>query len=145
MDPHWDPDARAGFLGLAPHHGAAHLYRASLEALTLEIARCVAAMDAAGLTPQRLLAVGGGGNSDLWSRMLADATGLPLTKSKSLEASSLGAGMSAAVGAGWFPGFAEAATAMSKEGDTRAPDPAAKPAWASLMARQAKAYHGANV
>ncbi|MBX2856210.1 MAG: FGGY-family carbohydrate kinase [Rhodobacteraceae bacterium] len=145
MDPHWDPDARAGFLGLAPHHSIAHLYRASLEALTLEIARCVTAMDAAGLAPKRLLAVGGGGNSDLWSGMLADATGLPLTKSKSLEASSLGAGVSAAIGAGWFPGFPEAAAAMAKEGDTRSPDPSAKPAWNALMVRQAKAYQGANV
>ncbi len=142
MDPHWDADARAAFLDLAPHHGLAHLYRASLEALTLESARCIAAMAADGLSPERILAVGGGANSDLWSHMIADATGLPLTRSESLEASSLGAGMSAAVGAGWFEGFAEAASAMSREGGTHAPDRGARRQWSALLERQAKAYRG---
>jgi xylulokinase len=140
MDPHWDPSARAAFLGLAPHHGIGHLYRAVLEALTLESARCVAAMAAEGLAPQRIVAVGGGAASALWRRMIADATGLPLAVSGSLEASSLGAGMSAAVGAGWFAGFDEAAAAMSREGPTTAPDPAARAAWDALSARQAAAY-----
>ncbi len=144
MDPHWDADARAAFLGLAPHHGLAHLYRASLEALTLESARCIAAMAAQGLSPKRILAVGGGANSDLWSQMFADATGLPLTKSESLEASSLGAAMSAAVGAGWFPSFAEAASAMSRDGETRSPDRTARAAWTALLERQAKAYRGVD-
>ena len=144
MDPHWDPDARAAFLGLAPHHGLAHLYRASLEALTLESARCVAAMAAHGLSPKRIFAVGGGANSELWSQMFADATGLPLTKSRSLEASSLGAGMSAAVGAGWFPSFAEAASAMSTDGETRSPDRGARAAWSALAKRQANAYRSVN-
>ncbi len=144
MDPHWDPDARAAFLGLAPHHGLAHLYRASLEALTLESARCVAAMGVHGLSPRRILAVGGGANSDLWSQMLADATGLPLTKSRSLEASSLGAAISAAVGAGWFPGFAEAASAMSRDGETLPPDSGVRTQWTALLKRQANAYRSAS-
>ena len=140
MDPHWDPDARAAFLELAPHHGLAHLYRASLEALTLESARCIAAMAANGLSSSRILAVGGGANSELWSRMIADASGLPLTRSESLEASSLGAAMSAAVGTGWFPRFSDAAAAMSREGATFLPDHDLRPAWAALLERQAKAY-----
>ncbi len=140
MDPHWDSGARAAFLELAPHHGLAHLYRASLEALTLESARCIAAMAANGLEPRRILAVGGGANSELWSRMIADASGLPLTRSESLEASSLGAGMSAAVGAGWFRNFTEAAAAMSRDGATLQPDHGAHPAWTALLERQAKAY-----
>ncbi|MCY4608971.1 MAG: FGGY-family carbohydrate kinase [bacterium] len=140
MDPHWDPDARAAFLELAPHHGLAHLYRASLEALTLESARCIATMAANGLSSSRILAVGGGANSELWSRMIADASGLPLTRSESLEASSLGAAMSAAVGAGWFPRFSDAAAAMSREGATFLPDHDLRPAWAALLERQAKAY-----
>ncbi len=140
MDPHWDPEARAAFVGLAPHHGVGHLYRAALEALTLESARCVAAMAENGLGPERIVAVGGGAASGLWRRMLADATGLPLAVSGSLEASALGAGMSAAVGAGWRPGFAEAAAAMRSEGETTLPDPAARAAWDALSARQAGAY-----
>ena len=140
MDPHWNPHARATFDGLGPSHGIGHLYRASLEALTLESARCISAMARNDIASERLLAVGGGANSAVWTRMFADATGLPLTKSESLEASALGAGMSAAVGVGWFNGFDEAAAAMSRDGDTIEPDPTRADAWAKLSDRQSKAY-----
>ncbi|SEA54797.1 xylulokinase [Rubrimonas cliftonensis] len=140
MDPHWDVSARASFTGLGPGHGVAHLYRAMLEAITLESARGVAAMAAEGLAPERIIAVGGGAQSALWMRMAADATQLPVTRSASVEASALGAGISAAVGAGWFAGFGEAAAAMCREGGTVAPDPGARAAWARAGAAQAAAY-----
>ncbi|MGP1254840.1 MAG: xylulokinase [Kiloniellales bacterium] len=140
MDPHWNPQARAGFLGLSASHGIGHLYRASLEAMTLESARCVAAMADDGLTPQRILAVGGGANSALWIQMIADATGLPIDLSESLEASSLGAAMSAAVGLGWFADFGEAADIMSRTGATVMPNRSARAAWDALSVRQAAAY-----
>ena len=140
MDPYWDSHARASFQGLGAHHTTGHLYRASLESLTLESVRCVEAMTQEGLAPQRILAVGGGANSALWVRMIADATGLPLTKSQSLEASALGAGISAAVGASWFSDFAEAARTMSQEGETLQPDPTVAKAWRELSEDQAKTY-----
>ncbi|MFN3615162.1 MAG: xylulokinase [Rubrimonas sp.] len=140
MDPHWDPRARASFVGLSPAHGLGHLYRAVLEALTLESARCVRAMARAGLGPERILAVGGGAQSALWMRMIADASGLPVTRSASPEASSLGAAISAAVGLGWFADFAAAAAAMSAEGPTLEPDPTVADLWAEADARQAAAY-----
>jgi xylulokinase len=140
MDPHWDPDARAAILGLGPHHGAAHVYRAALEALTLESARALAAMRAEGLGPVRILAVGGGANNALWTGMFADATGLPVTRCHSPEASSLGAGISAAVGIGWHPDFKAAAAAMTREMDTVRPDPSRAEAWAALSRRQEQVY-----
>lgn len=140
MDPHWDPDARAAILGLAVHHGPAHVYRAALEALTLESARCVAAMRANALAPDRILAVGGGAANALWTGMFADATGLPVTRCRSPEASSLGAGISAAVGIGWFPDFATAAGAMTRAAETVAPDLSRASAWAALSQRQQQAY-----
>ena len=145
MDPHWDPDARAAFLGLAPHHGLGHLYRASLEALTLESARCVAAMDAAGMGPERIVAVGGGAASALWRGMIADATGLPLSVSRSVEASSLGAAMAAAAGLGWHASLPEAAAAMSAQGDATVPDPARAKEWRALADRQARAYRAGGL
>lgn len=143
MDPHWDPSARASIQGLGPHHGLGHLYRAVLEALTLESARCIAAMRRSGMRPQRIIAVGGGGNSALWTRLFADATGLPLHVADSLEASALGAGMSAAVGAGWFDGFDAAAAAMSGCGPAIQPDAATRADWDRVSARQAAAYRPA--
>ncbi|MEM8819325.1 MAG: FGGY-family carbohydrate kinase [Pseudomonadota bacterium] len=140
MDPHWDPSARACIDGLGPQHGIGHIYRATLEALTLESARCIDAMRNAGLAPEKVVAVGGGANSTLWTKMFADATGLPLHVSNSLEASALGAGISAAVGAGWFEGFDAAAAAMSGMGPAIQPDPSAQLAWQAANARQAAVY-----
>ncbi len=140
MDPHWDPDARMAILGLAPHHGPAHVYRAALEALTLESARAIAAMRAEGLAPARIIAVGGGALNHLWTQMFADATGLPVTRGISPEASSLGAAISAAKGIGWYPDFATAAAAMTRTAETVTPDPAAASAWTTLSTRQARTY-----
>lgn len=140
MDPWWDADARAVFAGMGPGHGLAHLYRAVIEALTLESVRVIRGMAAAGLAPERIVAVGGGANSTLWMRMMADATQLPVTRSASVEASALGAGMAAAVGLGWFPDFAEAAQSMSREGAVATPDAAARAAWEIADRRQAAAY-----
>ena len=140
MDPHWDPAARASFSGLAPTHGIGHLYRAVLEALALESARTVEAMEARGLGPRRIVAVGGGARNDLWTRMVADSTGLTLAISRSLEASSLGAGMSAAVGCGWYTDFDSASAGMSSEDRAVHPDPSMRAAWKELSVRQAAAY-----
>ena len=140
MDPHWDPSARASFSGLSAAHGVGHLYRALLEALTLETARTIEAMQSLGTGRCRIVAVGGGAQSDLWTRMVADASGLPLATSRSLEASALGAGMSAAVGCGWYPDFGSAAAGMSGENTEIRPDTSTRREWASLSIRQAAAY-----
>ena len=80
--------------------------------------------------------MGGGANSALWRQMLVDATNLPMTLSKSLEASSLGAGMIAAVGAGWFESIEQAAEAMSATGERFQANPEAYENWQSLLTRQ---------
>ncbi len=140
MDPHWNPNARATVTGLGPHHTPAHLYRAALEALTLEAARAIHAMHAAGLAMEEVLAIGGGADSRLWLQMIADAVGVPTCRSLSNEASCLGAAIIAAVGAGWHPSLGEAAAAMTRVADRLVPDPAARAAWDSLSARQAALY-----
>ena len=136
MNPHWSSEARAAFFGLTPEHGPAHLYRATLEALTGEVARSIHDMQAEGVAVSRIVAVGGGATSALWLQMIADATGLPIQLSNSPEASSLGAAMSAAVGLGWFADFAEAAEAMSTTRPAQQPIEENGPIWQDLLARQ---------
>jgi xylulokinase len=140
MDPHWDETARATFTGLSADTGMGHLYRASLEALTLEFARALAQMRGAGVPLSRIVVIGGGASSKLWQKMIADATGLPVFRGRSDEASALGAGISAAVGAGWYDGFAGAADGMTAPTLASVPDPAAAADWAALSARQAGVY-----
>ncbi|TIW97926.1 MAG: xylulose kinase, partial [Mesorhizobium sp.] len=140
MDPHWDPSARASFIGMHPSHTLGHFYRAGLEAMTLQTARALEEMRSHGLSPTQMVAIGGGANSKLWTKMIADATGISIHKGHNAEASSLGAAISAAVGIGWFESFAEAADAMTSIAETIEPDPRSREAWDALSARQAKVF-----
>ena len=140
MDPHWDPSSNGAFLGLRTHHTQAHLYRASLEALTLESARALKKMSHEGVELNKINVIGGGAQSSLWMKMIADATQLPAQKSLSNEASALGAGISAAVGAGWFANFEEAADAMTNEAELIEPDPKVAEKWEDLSSKQARPY-----
>ena len=136
MNPHWSMDVRAAFFGLRPSHTRGHLYRAVLESMTGWIARTIRDMKREDVTVDRIVAVGGGANSKLWLKMIADATGLPIQISNTIEASSLGAGMIAATGAGWYPDVQAAANAMSNARDAATATPDERAIWDDLSARQ---------
>jgi xylulokinase len=142
MTPHWDSSARGALVGLAPHHGRAHLLRALFEGIAMEQAEVMAMIRSeANAAPDEIVAIGGGAQSDLWCSIFADVLALPLLRSATLEASSLGAAMAAAVGAGWFNSFTEAASAM--EGPMAArfdPDPARACVYARLRRQYAEIY-----
>ena len=125
MTPYWDPDARGCLVGLTGAHRSAHLYRALLEGIALEQAMVTAMIERdAGIQIREFVATGGGAESDLWCQTMADACGKPVKRSRTVEASSLGAAMCAAAAAGWFDGVRAAAEAMSAQ-ITRATEPCA--------------------
>ncbi|HEV2136718.1 MAG TPA: FGGY family carbohydrate kinase [Terracidiphilus sp.] len=114
MTPYWDAKARGCWVGLSGSHRRGHLYRSLLEGIALEQALVTGMIEEeTGATVKEFVAIGGGATSDLWRRIMADATGKCIKRSGTLEASSLGAGICAAVGAGLFRNFEEAAKAMS--------------------------------
>jgi xylulokinase len=113
MNPHWDPDARGAILGLSDAHRRGHLYRALIEGVALEQALVLGLMrERAGAQVEEFVAVGGVAASDLWCGVLADATGIPVLRSETVEAACLGAAMCAAGGAGLHPGAEAASRAM---------------------------------
>ena len=93
-----------------------------------------------GVELNKINVIGGGAQSSIWMKMIADATQLPVQRSLSNEASALGAGISAAVGAGWFANFEEAATAMTNETDLIEPDPKVAEKWEDLSSKQERPY-----
>lgn len=114
MAPYWDSGARGLFLGLSGAHGRGHMYRALMEGLALEQRLCTTAVEKElGLTVDRFIGIGGGAASDVWRQIFADVTGKVVERSSTVEASSLGAGICAAMGAGWFSRFDEADKAMT--------------------------------
>jgi len=113
MNPYWDPDARGCIIGLSSGHHRGHVYRAILEGIAMEQALATEAVEKATNEKTKEFAViGGGARSKLWRQIIADASGVKVLNMSSDEASSLGAGISAAVAAGWFPSFREAAANM---------------------------------
>ncbi len=68
---------------------------------------------AANYAPDHFVAIGGGAASSLFRQIMADALERPVKVLDTVEASALGAAVAAAVGAGWYGGFAEAASAMA--------------------------------
>ncbi|GAA4496725.1 xylulokinase [Actinoallomurus oryzae] len=104
--PYWNASARGVFLGLARHHGPGHLVRAVLEGVAFNLFTCVQAFREAGHPVDRVDAIGGGASSDLWLQVLADVWGTTVRRRRiGEEANSLGAAVTAAVGAGLVPGF----------------------------------------
>jgi xylulokinase len=89
------------------------MYRSVLEGIALEQAVVTGMIEAQNdLRVEELVAIGGGATSDLWCQIIADVAGKAVLRSATVEASSLGAAMCAATGAGWFPRPVAAARAM---------------------------------
>lgn len=113
MNPYWDSYARGVIAGLSGSTKRGDIYRALLEGIALEAAGHTNQVVAAtGSGVASFVAIGGGSDSDLWLQILADASGRPVQRSTTREASSLGAAMAAAKGAGWFTTIAESSAAM---------------------------------
>ena len=74
--PFEDPDARGVVAGLTVTHTAGDLYRAALEATAMGVRHNVEAFRAAGAPIDRVVAVGGGTQGELWTQIVSDVTGL---------------------------------------------------------------------
>ena len=123
MNPYWDPLASGITVGWSGVHGRAHFYRAILEGIAYE-QRLVgdAMMAAAGQRFAEYVGMGGGSRSRLWLQIMADVTGVPVVQSTTNEATCLGAGILAAVGAGWYADARAAAEAMTGTSGCYVPD-----------------------
>lgn len=114
MNPYWDSDARAAFIGLSSSHASAHLYRAILEGIAFELLFTLTLVEKTIRTKVHdLAAIGGGAASDFWCHIIADITGKNICLPAYTEASCLGAGIAAAVGAGMYSSFKQAAKEMT--------------------------------
>ncbi len=114
MDPHWDLDARGAIVGLSASRSKYHIFRAIIEAITISQVSAIKAFESqTGHCIETIFAVGGGSKSPLWTQMIADAAAKTVVVSDATELSSLGAGMVAAYGVGWYPSIAAASNAMS--------------------------------
>ncbi|MDP2350081.1 MAG: xylulokinase [Chloroflexota bacterium] len=111
--PHPDPLARGAFVGLTLAHDRRHMTRAVLEGVAFGLRDGLDLMVAAGMpAPDQIRASGGGTASRLWLQILADVLEAEIATVDTTEGAAYGAGLLAAVGAGWFGTVEAAADAL---------------------------------
>lgn len=105
--PYWDPDARGTILGLSRGTTAAHIARATLEGIALQVADVLTAMERDCSKRIATLRVDGGAcASDLLMQLQADFLGVSVERPRNIETTALGAAMLAGLGAGVWPDIA---------------------------------------
>jgi len=106
--PHWKSDARGVIHGITRGTTAAHLARATLEGIALQIHDLVQAMDEDFGRPLRNFKVdGGAAANNLLMQMQADLIGTPVVRPAMLETTALGAAMLAGLAIGFWTGLEE--------------------------------------
>jgi xylulokinase len=120
--PYPDPLARGAFVGLTLAHDRRHLARSVLEGVAFGLRDGLDLMIEAGMpAPSVIRASGGGTSNPLWRQILADVLGAEIATVDTAEGAAYGAGLLAAVGAGWFPTVEAAAAELVTATPTAAP------------------------
>ena len=120
--PRWNPHARGAFIGLTIRHSRAHMLRAVLEGVTLNLRVILDAFRAQGTQIEAMRLIGGGASGRVWNQIMADIYGMPVQRLAILEeATSMGAALAGGVGVGLYSGF-DMSQQMNPIVDTLAPN-----------------------
>jgi gluconokinase len=129
--PRWRGDGRGAYVGLTARHGRAHLVRAAVEGVCLQLALVLDALRAAGHEVDELRATGGFARSPFWRGLLADVLGVPIGFPEGHEGSGLGAAVVGMRALGLVPD-GDAVVGRIPLAEVRRPDPAAAERYAAL-------------
>jgi L-xylulokinase len=124
------PLAKASFIGLTSFHTKVHMLRAVFEGVVYSAKGHIDKLLSIRKPPGAVRLAGGAANSAFWVQMFADVLELPIeTVTGVKELGALGGGMAAAVAAGVYPGYAEAAEAMVRISEPVYPNAALSPVY----------------
>jgi glycerol kinase len=102
--PHWDAAARGTILGLTRGSTAAHIARATLEAIAFQARDVIDAMSAdSGIRLTSLRVDGGAARNELLMQIQADILGVPVIRPQNVETTAVGAAFLAGLGCGLWP------------------------------------------
>jgi glycerol kinase len=106
--PHWDPQARALFIGMTRGTSRAHIARAVIESMALQTSDVVEVMqEEAGVPLQELRVDGGASVMDMLLQYQADLLGVPVRRPVISETTSLGAALLAGLATGFWNSLEE--------------------------------------
>lgn len=104
--PRWNALARGAFVGISINHSRAHMLRAVLEGVALNLRVILDAFEEQGPDIDAVRLIGGGARSALWRQIIADVFGRPVLRlDLPSEATSFGAAIAGGVGVGLFKDF----------------------------------------
>src|SRR5213596_1062228 len=108
--PHWDQYARGTIVGLTRGSTKAHIARAALEGIVLQVMDVLKAMEAdAGIKLKELRVDGGASANDLLMQLQADMLNVPVVRPKVAETTALGAAYLAGLAVGYWKNQADIA------------------------------------
>ncbi|MEO8752516.1 MAG: FGGY-family carbohydrate kinase [Casimicrobiaceae bacterium] len=138
--PLWRPDVRGAFEGMSRGHDADDFLWSVLEGVALAMRDIlVSAVAGSREDLSEVRVTGGGARSGAWCQIKADVMNVPMVRTTQRETGVTGAAMAAAVGLGWHPTLAAAATAMCPIDREFEPRPARVPFHARRAERYARA------
>ena len=131
--PHWDQYARGTIVGLTRGSTKAHIARAALEGIVLQVMDVLKAMEAdAGMKLRELRVDGGASANDLLMQLQADLLNVPVVRPVVAETTALGAAYLAGLAVGFWKSQAD--IARQWQADKRF-TPAMKPAARKRIAK----------
>ena len=146
--PHWDQYARGTIVGLTRGSTKAHLARAALDGIALQVMDVLKAMEAdAGIKLKELRVDGGASANNLLMQLQADLLNVPVVRPKIAETTALGAAYLAGLAVGYWKSQSEIARQWQVDARFKpAMTPAARKkmaaGWARALSR-AKEWEGA--
>lgn len=102
--PYWDRSARASLSGMTLETTKAHVVRAALESMAHQTADSVGVLRSGALAVTDLKVDGGAARNDLLCQLLADLTGLVISRPRELERTALGVALVAGSAVGLWNG-----------------------------------------
>ena len=118
------PLGKGAFIGLTTYHNKAHMLRAIYEGVAYSTRRTLRSFCPRGSRRRRSGWRAAACNSKVWVQMFADILGFPMETVDAKELGALGCGMAAAIAAGVYKDYREAAEHMVHVSGRVEPNPA---------------------
>lgn len=138
--PHNDVNARGAFIGLSADTKREEMNLAVLEGVAFALRDCIEAVRADGLKIERATVCGGGSNSTVWKKILANVLNVELCSVETDEGAAFGAAILAMTACGEYHSVEEAATKLVNVKQSVVPQPALVKAYEEKYSTYRKLY-----
>ena len=130
--PHLDPNVKGAFLGVSLINNHDDFVRSILEGVSFSLKNCLDIIEDMNVKIEDIRISGGGAESEVWRKILADIFQYSLTTIKASEGPALGVAILAGVGAGIYNSVEDACSKIFKGGEKVNPDESLKEVYSKV-------------